>query len=393
MVFASIGPVGAQDVSYTVNNIAASAEGGNAIEARDAAMKQARRNAFDVLVSRMLESQGGSATGLTLQPDDSVIASMVDSFQINREKLSRDRYMASVNVTFNQQAVQRYVGRRTTMAIQDQSYGQPRMAATQGPRVLLLPWYQPVNGSAVLWSYQNPWLMAWQQWDSRNASQGRSIVIPRGDTEDISIFNPRMIFQADPNRLQLLMERYNATDVFFSVVSDQPYGMAQVNLYKIVNGQPQLLNRAVREVTTGAWPALVTAQIPAIEGNLLQMRQAANPQAVQSSRSYNPNTMNTPSVSANGTQPQFLAQAQAVSAAVQLSNLQEWIKVKAILDTIADIRNMRVQSLSARQATVDFSYNGDIASLRNALATRGLYLYENPIQNTDSKAPYIIRKG
>jgi hypothetical protein len=40
-----------------------------------------------------------------------MIASMINSFEINREKLSKNRYLASVNVTFNQRAVQNYMSR------------------------------------------------------------------------------------------------------------------------------------------------------------------------------------------------------------------------------------------------------------------------------------------
>ena len=57
------------------------------------------------------EAQGAIPT-----PNDSTIASMVQSFEINREKLSKNRYLASVNVTFNERAVQNYVGRYMAIA-------------------------------------------------------------------------------------------------------------------------------------------------------------------------------------------------------------------------------------------------------------------------------------
>jgi hypothetical protein len=89
---------------FTVQNVKVDQTGASAIEARENGMIQARRNAFNVLKGRL-----GMAE--TVQPDDGAIATMVDSFEINREKSSQDRYLASVNVNFNQRAVQSYAGR------------------------------------------------------------------------------------------------------------------------------------------------------------------------------------------------------------------------------------------------------------------------------------------
>ena len=100
--FATIFPAFAID--YKVTNIRVDVQAENAIEARDKAMNDARRNAFNVLVGRM--GMGGD-----FNVDDRTIATMVDSFEINREKLSSDRYLASVNVAFNERAVQGFLAR------------------------------------------------------------------------------------------------------------------------------------------------------------------------------------------------------------------------------------------------------------------------------------------
>ena len=101
-------PAAAKAVDYTVSNLAVDVEGENAIDAREKALVQARANAFNILKKR-LASEG--MTGTIPTPDDGAIASMVNSFEINREKLSKNRYLASVNVSFNSRAVQGYTGR------------------------------------------------------------------------------------------------------------------------------------------------------------------------------------------------------------------------------------------------------------------------------------------
>ncbi len=101
---------------FTVKNIRVDVEAESAIDARNKALDQARRNAFNVMTDRMLSSEQKK----TLPPaSDSTIATMVDSFEINREKLSKNRYLASVNVAFNNNAMQAYFGRYSNVALTD----------------------------------------------------------------------------------------------------------------------------------------------------------------------------------------------------------------------------------------------------------------------------------
>jgi len=105
--------------SYTVNDIKVDVEGENALDAREKALSQARKKAFDVLTGRIVNSNQRASLPKTT---DRSIAMLVESFEINREKQSKNRYLASVNVVFNEQAVQAYVGRHTTVAMPDSAY-------------------------------------------------------------------------------------------------------------------------------------------------------------------------------------------------------------------------------------------------------------------------------
>lgn len=100
----------AKAMNYVVKNIRVDVEADNAIQARDEAMSSARRKAFNVLMKRMFPSRGAETMP---KADDRSIASMVDSFEVNREKLSKNRYLASVNVAFNDNAVQIFMNRQS----------------------------------------------------------------------------------------------------------------------------------------------------------------------------------------------------------------------------------------------------------------------------------------
>ena len=115
-------------IDYTITNLAVDVEGSNAIDAREKALAQARSNAFSILKKRI--SAEGQA-GVIPTPDDAAIASMVNSFEINREKLSKNRYLASVNVVFSDKAVQSYM-RKYTGAAQSNSGNQNQTAVYRG---------------------------------------------------------------------------------------------------------------------------------------------------------------------------------------------------------------------------------------------------------------------
>jgi hypothetical protein len=94
-------------VDFTVRNLAVDIEAENAIEARNEALNQARLNAFNIIKSRV----AGQNASQVATPSADQIADMVDSFQINREKLSKNRYLASIDVTFDPRDIKAYINR------------------------------------------------------------------------------------------------------------------------------------------------------------------------------------------------------------------------------------------------------------------------------------------
>lgn len=108
--------------NYVVRDVKVDVEAKSAIEARNNALNKARRVAFNVLSTRLLNANEKKSISTA---SDNDIASMVDSFEINREKQSKNRYLASVNVTFNERAVQTYLGRYSNVGLPDSYYDTP----------------------------------------------------------------------------------------------------------------------------------------------------------------------------------------------------------------------------------------------------------------------------
>lgn len=164
-IIISLGSVSAQGVDYTVRNLAVDVEGESAIDAREKALNQARSNAFNVLKKRISSQDNTIPT-----PDAATISAMVNSFEINREKLAKNRYLASVNVSFNEREVQNYIGRYSNTAMPDYALGQQPFGQTPS---------QPVAGQYAVPNAQGQ--MQTQQTQYPQAAQP-STTIPQRST-------------------------------------------------------------------------------------------------------------------------------------------------------------------------------------------------------------------
>jgi hypothetical protein len=106
-------PLQVEASGFIIRDIAVDMEGNSAIDAREKALNQARRNAFNILIKRNFKNN--DMTGDLASASDAEIAALVDRFEINREKSSRNRYMASVNVAFNERALMGYMARQNNV--------------------------------------------------------------------------------------------------------------------------------------------------------------------------------------------------------------------------------------------------------------------------------------
>lgn len=96
------GPARADD-AYTVSGVAEDQAGASAQAAREAAQTDSRRKAFRQLIDRLAPSDGGAAlTSL----GDRDIAALVDSFQVDDERISAVRYLGVFTYRFRPASVQ-----------------------------------------------------------------------------------------------------------------------------------------------------------------------------------------------------------------------------------------------------------------------------------------------
>lgn len=170
----------------------------NAAKAREQALQDGQKRALMVVMERITPDY--VVEQLTeLVPDD--IINMVRDMSISNEKTSSVRYMATLEVSFNADAVRDLLRQN----------GLPYVR-TSGKQLLILPVYKrSPAASPVLWDEDNPWLRAWN--NRTVESYMIPLTVPAGDLADSSLLNAEQVVQGDLKAAESLAKRYGAEGI------------------------------------------------------------------------------------------------------------------------------------------------------------------------------------
>jgi|GEM_PF-3701040 len=407
----------AADSTYIVKNIAVDVEGKDAIDARDKALTKARRDAFNILSGRFLDANERATLGYV---DDAMINSMVNDFEINREKFSRNRYLASIEVRFNERAVRSYLGRYTYKTLPDSTYGQqhnaygsypdysknedigdvyswqeqaplsqtPAISPDNGAVGLILPWYR-LRGNAMLWHDNNPWMAAWKQWTKTDQAREMRLLTPIGDITDMQIFNPEKPLNYDQFALVRLLARYGADYAVIALADPLPNGMMNIGLYQSTTSVPRFIDKIVSpSLSRGTNNGDVAVYFPVIAQSA--KRIVATPRTITASygaesddKTASVRSVDIASFSRDNTV------LIPFEAEVTLNNIRQWVGIKASLSQLPGMQDMQIRSLSVGRAIIGFRYAGDMEVLNAALRDRGMTIYKNPV-SMPGTIPYVI---
>ncbi len=329
---------GGSDV-FTVRNVAADATAATAAAARDKALASAERLAFQRLLAR-----------LTLPSDarqlpkvgDAALADLTEGFEVQEEKHSTVRYLASLTYRFKPAPVEQLL-RDAGIAF----------AETPSKPVLVLPVLR-TGDSVALWEEPNPWRTSWA-----NLPVADGLVpftVPIGDLTDIAAINAQEASRGDAQKLGAIAARYDAgsTLVASATIHTAPDGSAKAvdlaaSRYGAGNdGQVAISSVAGRPGE--ALDALLTRVALQLESDVTERWKADN--------------------------LLHFDRAQEALARVPIANLDAWLMVRRRLDQVASIKRAAVVFLSRSEAQIDVQYLGDLAQLKLALAQRDLILTE-----------------
>ena len=317
----SVGSVRAAPIDtkmFSASGIQVDVTAGNAAAAREQAMQDGQKRALMVVMERITPSYVVDQLP-ELVPDD--ILNFVQDISVLNEKTSSVRYMATLEVRFNPDAVRELLRQN----------GLPYVR-TSGKPLLILPVYKrSVSASPVLWAEDNAWLRAWV--NRTTESYMVPLFVPMGELSDLQTVTVDQILNGDLAAAQALAKRYEAE------------GILIVELIR--NGQTfTVKGRAMDEMTA--------SEIPNFSFSLPLTKNTAT----TFSRAVKKVVEHLESVWKSEQMVQF-NEAASLVALVPVSGLKQWEKIKGRLDRIPIISSYYMQAARAGvlQLTIFFAEN------------------------------------
>ncbi len=169
----------------------------NASKAREQALQEGQKHALMAVMSRITPDYIVEQLP-ELVPDD--IINFVQDMSVSNEKTSPVRYMATLEVRFNGDAVRDLL----------KSNGLP-FVRTSGKPLLILPLYRRGSSSRLLWEEDNAWLRAWS--NRTVESYMIPLIVPMGDLQDSQMLTAEQVVKGDLPAVLSLAKRYEAEGV------------------------------------------------------------------------------------------------------------------------------------------------------------------------------------
>ena len=319
---------------FIVENVETDVTAENAVKAREIALKKARRKAFSILAERLLSGEDKRAAS---KAGDITISSLINSFEIVEERLSDVRYIATINVTFDEDLVKNHFF----------NSGDSFTTSVKNP-VLILPWYG-VSGQMMLWGDSNPWAAAW----NKISDSGCNIVpfvLPIGDITDMRDFTPANPLSYDDTALRNLEMKYGVDDTIIAIAQPQG-GMVVVTLYGTATGYPRKLNTI--SVAGNAWDETIHKR--GAEQVLAFLR----------------NDWKNKTAIASGSE-----KARQYKLIAKYSGLANWVELRQAIEATQGIEKMQVNSVSPQKASITLNFKGDIQKMAMLLEQNNISMIE-----------------
>ncbi|HYG85865.1 MAG TPA: DUF2066 domain-containing protein [Azospirillum sp.] len=334
--------------AFTVSGVKVDVSAANANEARNQAISEAQRNAWDTLYQRM------AAGRRTPHVSDIDLARLVQGFEIDEEKVAATRYVGSITVHFRPQAVRDHLANAGT------AFVEPPMQP-----LVVLP-VTVVGGRPVLWEDRTRWREAWEAHERGNSLV--PLAVPEGEMEDLQAIGVEDAVNGTPEPVAAIAQRYKASGVVVAKM-DLP-----------ASGEPTRGQPLVVEVTRYNLDGTHENQTVPVKIDPNDRPEDVLARAVTFVAAALDEGWRRENTVASGPE-------QSIAVAVPVTRLEDWIETRKRLATVNVVSRVDVLSLSRVEALVGLTFRGDVERLRQALARRDLGLTEAAPRMTAGTTP------
>lgn len=319
---------------YKATKIAVEADAQDAVAAKNEAMAIAERDAFDIVVRRLVPVTYFSKLP-KLESDD--IAEMIDGVAVRSESNSRTRYLATLDYSFSPEAVRNMLQEQNLPFVEDRA-----------PQLVIVPLSFAEDGSVD--TGLSPWRKTWGSLDLINALTPAKLGQAKPDITPELV---ESLMTQNPQAVSALSKAYGAGNIIFAIATfSNDSSQMQLNIAGTDSVGSVKLNRKFGIVSTPEETmhdaAALTLGI--LEGRWKSTKVTGGPMA----------SLNAP--------------AETALVTVEFSGFREWQKIRERLNKIPGMKELNVSSLSARGAEVTFTYPGGAEGLSTKLADQALML-------------------
>ena len=314
--------------AYSVGGIDVDVTAGNAILARDQAIREAQRRAARQLVEQMVPPEDRSRVPPV---DDARLGGMIRGVEFANERTTANRYIATLTVVFSADPVKAWLAEAGI-----------RPAETVARPALVIPLWKGRNGVEPL-DDRNEWRGAWQALNT--AGSAVPVTVLRGDQLDQNALSVEEAFVGDISALSRLNERYRAPTIVVAIVEgDKNAGKLRVSGIRY-------------DTQTGARSAVPGMEVDgdklagAAKGMHARIEEEWRSVAVVRRDSEN-----------------------TLDVVVPIRALGDWVQVRQRLAGVPAVKTMTVVTLEAERADLKLEYYGTPEQLQQTLMQAGLLL-------------------
>lgn len=334
----------AADKLFTVNNVKVDITAESSVKAQQQAFEEARVKAFNILSARMLSEDEIEDFE---NPDSDIISSLIQDFEIQNEKLSSVRYIASYNFRFKDEEVRRYL-----------SFSGLEYTDVSSKPSLVLPFYQH-QGQIALWSPNNIWMQAWGR--AVDLEGLVTLIVPLGDITDVQDVSGSDPLQYNQAGLSRILNRYGASEAITMIaVPDQYMSMVQ-SVDEPASGR---LNVHIYRTDRGFAEFVQTLGISANQNETLL---GLMDRAVKDVNRFLRRDWKSKTLASSGSE-------QSIEVRIPIVSLRQWTATQNKLRRVNGVSNVKIKSLKPGEAKVELFFNGDVQRLRLALQQGDMFL-------------------
>ena len=338
------------DSPYTVSKLAVDVTAKNAVAAKAKAMADAQKHGIDAVLRRVVPFSF-SAKLPDLQPQQ--VETLVNGMAIRKEQYSTTRYIATLDVIFNEQGVKELLA----------SLGIPT-SEERAPMISILPLV--IEGNKVK-SVNEPWRQAWLDLDLSHGLTPANVLQPRPELEAGMV---RAVLAGDAGAFAAVQRDYGSAPLIIAVGQKVDGGRFVTRLAGIDGVGRINYGRSDKASGTAPKAAQDAASFAyAVLENRWKATRAA-PDPVAAPANYQEG-MPPPEAA-----PQQGEPGRLVTAVVVFAGLKEWQQIRGRLTQVPGLQRLEVNSLSARTASITFDYGGSLGHLQQVLGQNG-FSFEN----------------